>query len=96
MQEASTYGRKYWCVKIPPGLSEDNASEGLLSQGTELYLYADTCSILQSGALEFRRVDKDEQTGEQVSYINLAFAPGKWIVVYLASPDEGHALAVES
>ncbi len=96
MQEASGYGQNYWCVKIPQGLSEESATEGVLSEATELYLYADTCTILPSGALEFRRTAKDERSGEQASYMNLALAPGRWIVAYLASVDDGHALAVES
>jgi len=94
MQEPSAFGQYYWCVKIQQVLSE--RSEGTLSDTTEMYLFADVCTVLPSGALEFRRVTKAEQTGEQVNHITLALAPGEWICVYTADLENGHALAVES
>ena len=97
MKEASSYGQRYWCVRIPASLSEESENdEGILSDTTELYLYADTCIVLPSGAVEFRRVTKDERTGEQADCLNLAFAPGEWICTYEADPEDGAAVAVES
>jgi len=97
MKEASEYGKNYWCVKIPQELSEESENiEATLSDTSELYLYADTCVILPSGALEFRRACKDEVTGEKSDIINLAFAPGEWVCVYAAELEDGSAVAVES
>ena len=96
MQEATSYGRHYWCVKIPQGLSDGTAVDATLIDATEIYLYADTCTIHPSGSLEFKRVAKDEDTGEQVSFINFALAPGEWILVYAANVSDRSALAVES
>ena len=91
------YGQYYWCVRLPQSLTqESNDVEGTVSDVAEIYLYADTCGILPSGALEFRRVAQDDKTGDQVSYINLALAPGEWICVYAADVEDRHAVAVES
>jgi hypothetical protein len=96
MQEASSYGKRYWCVKIPQSLSDGTAIEATLSDATEIYLYADTCSVHESGALEFERVEKDENTGERSTLINFALAPGEWMFVYEASVSDRGALAVET
>ena len=97
MGDPSSFGRYYWCVKIPAGLSEEGENdEGVFTDTSELYLYADTCTILQSGALEFRRSVKDENTGAQISCLNLAFAPGEWVCAYEADREDGVAAAVEA
>ena len=95
MQDASSYGRYYWCVRIPQSPSADIEGTSTVSNSTDIYLYADTCQILPSGAVEFKRVTKDEQTGEQIEQISMAFAAGEWILVFAASTADGSALAVE-
>jgi hypothetical protein len=96
MEEPSSYGKRYWCVKIPQALSDGTAIEATLADATEIYLYADSCTIHRSGALEFTRVDTDEKTGEQATYINFALAPGEWVFVYEAATSDRGALAVET
>lgn len=97
MNEASNYGQHYWCVRLPQSLTqESNDVEGTVSDVAEIYLWADTCTVLPSGAVEFSRAAKDEKTGEQVRHVNLALAPGEWICVYAADVEDRHAVAVES
>ncbi len=100
MTEPSAYGRFYWCVRIPQILGEQAEEtgqlEGTLAAAAEIYLYADECIVHSSGSLEFKRVRKDEGTGETVRHTNMALAPGEWICVYQADIDDGHALAVEA
>lgn len=97
MSEPSSYGKNYWCVKINEAYCEAHEGEdGLVTDPTEIYLYADTCEVLPSGALEFRYNTKDDQSGKKMSLINMCFAPGEWVHVFSASLDDGRALAVET
>jgi hypothetical protein len=100
MKEPASYGSHYWCVKIPQSLQEEveksEEIQGTLAAPAEIYLYADYCEILPSGALEFRRYKKDKKTGEKISVLNMALAHMEWICVYEADIDDGHAVAVEA
>jgi len=97
MKEASTFGRNYWCVKISNTVYERvDEEDAKVTDPTEIYLYADTCEVLPSGALEFRYSGVDRQTGKVSSVLNMAFAPGNWICVYAADIEDGTALAVET
>ncbi len=97
MKEPNTYGKNYWCVKINEAYCEEHeGEEGLITDPTEIYLYADTCEVLPSGALEFRCNTKDDQSGKKMSLINMCFASGEWVHVFSANVEDGRALAVET
>ena len=97
MKESSSYGNNYWCVKIHEIMCETcEEDDGTVTDPAEIYLYADTCDVLPSGALEFRQITRNEKTGETASSLNMAIAPGEWICVFSADVDDGRALAVEA
>ncbi len=73
------YGTKYWCIKVPPEISEDG----------EIYVYGDKVSITETGALLVTRYKED------FDQVNLSLAPGNWTVVFAASVMDGSAVAVE-
>jgi hypothetical protein len=79
MRQTDKYGRYYWCVGVPESICPDK----------QIYLHADSCTIMPNGALSF-----DRKRGKYLQ-TNLALAPEQWYYVFAASVIDGAAVAID-
>jgi hypothetical protein len=80
MEDASKYGRIYYCIKV----------EKELAKSCEIYAFADEIRIIGDGALALYSI-----RNEKIGSVNLIIPSGKWRAVYSASVLGGHAVCVE-
>lgn len=81
MPGPESYGRFYWCVKVPKGVSKDG----------EIYVHADSVEIAASGAVLFMQNEAKDRPRQPT----LVLAAGMWSAFYAASVLDGAAVAVE-
>jgi len=96
MSAPSNYGRKYFCVKVPSDISEDQ----------EIYLHADRVEI-KDGALIFYGKYYPDKANDELGFYEPDYQNSNgeempllilnrdcWKVYYAASCLDGHAVAV--